>query len=292
MNIKFVESIIDKARDNIKVESTNIDLKIKWWDFKEKPDEYIKDITAMANTSTGDSYILIGVGEDGKIYNTPLSIDEASLQEKHKEKVEPKILIHFKEIILEDKKISVIYILHSKNRPHVIKKYKNGFSWISVRFGTSTPSASRSDIDEMYEERDKSKDADIKVDFFDPKIDWRDYSDYRGYCYRVKLVIDNYEGKAPDYITNVVLREHSGEHWKSNFFKFYYRERSFNHKNELKIEAQERLTDVVVFLSDQAPNPSGGHRVKPSLDIDNVDLLISTRSGKEILLPINAGQIA
>lgn len=285
MTDKYILSIIEKAKSGINVEGTNLDLKQKWWDLQNNLDEFIKDICSMSNTATGESCIIIGVDKYGGIYNAPLPMDEASIQEKHKEKIDPVLTIEFKEILIGTDTISVVYIPYSKNRPHVIKKYKNSINWIPVRFGSSTQSASRLDLDQMYEERNTKTEPNITVEIFEESLKWGNFAGYGqagGPCFAVKLLIDNL-GDSSDYITNVALIETTGNLWKSTHFFFEGLNRL---DKELAVGAHERKSDVNVYISDQMPSGLRNQRRIPDLDKDSMILKIFTRNGKEIKIPI------
>lgn len=290
MTDKLLLSILEKVKNGIKVEGTNLELKRQWWDLKSDHDEFLKDICSMANTHTGDPSIIIGLDENGDLHDASLPNDEAKIQSKHKDKIEPKLQVRFNEVEVKGKTLSIITIPHSANRPHVIKKYKNRENWIPVRVGTSTLSASRSDLDEMYKERDRSNLSDLSVRLFDEKITWDNFAGYGkgGSCFAVRLTLDNYKGQAPDYITNVVLREHSGDHWESKHFLF---ESLRVVDGPLKVEAQDLKENVMVYISDQEPTGLRERRPMPDIDRDTLKLIIHTKSGRQIYIKIKPGWI-
>ena len=94
---QLLQEIIKKAKEGLNVETTNIDIKKEWWDLTvvEGRDEFLKDISAMANNHSNDSFIVVGLDNKGNIYNQPLPFDEAILQEKHKDRIEPRVKIEF-----------------------------------------------------------------------------------------------------------------------------------------------------------------------------------------------------
>lgn len=289
MNIERLLSIIERKRQGLSVESSNLDLKRKWWNLSSSEGkwEFIKDICSMANTPTGDSSIIIGVKSNGSLVDSPLPMDEANIQSIYKDKVNPKPLLEIREFDMEGKKISVVNIPHSKNRPHVISKYKGkDRAWIPIRVGTSTQSALKADLDEMSREQ-YSSNAKLIVSFAEKKVRWDNYAEYGDSSFLVRLRIDNYEGTAPDYITNVSLIETTGDKWESKFFRFG----GLNTGQALLIEAKELKEVVPVYLSDQPPVNLRNHRKRPNIDIDSLILQVFTRSGQTVRLEIKPGWI-
>lgn len=283
MDEKTLISLIEKVRNGFSVERTNIELKRRWWDLQKIPDteEFYKDICAMANTQGGDSYILLGVDESGKLYNAPIPDDEANIQSKHKDAIEPRIKIILNEFQVEGKTISVITIPHSANRPHVIKKHVEVRNWIPVRFGSAILSASRSDLDEMYGERDRSAASDLHVRLFEDKVRWGHYPAYGGCCFLVRLSVDNYSGGAPDYIVKAELRQSGENMWRSNHFMFEGHELN----QELQIKAHERKQGLQLYLSHHQPS-SEEECPLPQISESDLRLNLYARSQTQIMINI------
>jgi len=285
----YLLSIIENVRKGINVEGTNVDIKRQWWDLTQSSDEFLKDIASMANTHTGDSIIIIGIDGNGILYDAPLPFDEASLQSKHKDKIDPKITIKISEEIIEGKTISIIEVPHSPNRPHVIKKYKNQDNWIPIRFGSSTTTASRADLDIMLTERTKSSAPNLKVSFHEDAIRWDNFAGYKGMSFAVRLDLDNFEGQSSEFITKVTIVENSGDHWTSNHFLFELGR--MNIDEGLEVPANKILPNVLLYLSDQMPEGLRNRRSMPDFDHDTLSIIFECRSGKLIKLPIKAGWI-
>lgn len=280
----YLLSIIEKARNGINVEGTNVDIKRQWWNLGKNLDEFLKDITSMANTHTGDSIIVIGIDNKGALNDAPLPLDEASIQNKHKEKINPKITIKISEETVEEKTISIIEIPHSLNRPHVIKKYKNQDNWIPIRFGSSTTNASKVDLDIMYGERTMSPKPDLKIGFHEESIRWANFAGYKGMSFAVRLDLDNFEGQKPEIITKISIVENSGDHWTSNHFLFELGKMKID--EGLEVPANKILPNVLVYLCDRMPEGLRNTRSIPDLDRDTLSLNIECRSGKKIVIPI------
>lgn len=287
MDNDSLKSIIDKVRQGILTEETHLDLKREWWDFQTKLDEFIKDICSMANTQSGDSYIILGLGEDGILQDAPLPFDEAIIQQKHKDKVDPRIHIQIFVHLVEGKKISLIKIPHSNIRPHVIKKYKNHDNYIPIRFGTTILAASKTDLDEMYSERNKYEISNLKIDLKEKDIRWDNFAGYSGPSFLIRLVIDNLKSQTPDHINEVILYEKTGEHWKGNNFKF----EGLALNEEFRIDQNRRYPHVIVYVSDQFPGSLHNPRKMPDFDKDSLVLKITTVNSKVFEIPIKSGWI-
>lgn len=282
MTDSYLNSIWEKAKSKIQVEGTNIDLKRKWWNFQTELDEFLKDICLMANNHSGESYIILGMDEDGTLHNAPTPEDEANIQQRHKSRIEPITEMAIQEFILDGKTVSVLTIPHSTNRPHIIKKARAADNWIPVRLGTTTLTASRSDLDEMYKERDMSESPSLKASFAEKKIGWADYAGYKGTCFAFKLTLDNSKGSAPEYITSIILKEMSGDHWESKHFKIDRDDKRVD--EEYKVDAYDRIQSIGVYVSDTLPDGLGNKRPRPDLDKDTLKVIIKTLSGNEIML--------
>jgi len=290
----FVESVIEKKRKGIQVEGTNLDLKRSWWDGRRGLSEFVKDICAMANTTGGESLIVVGVDQKGKLHNACLPEDEANIQAKHKDKIEPRVKLDIEQLNIEEKTITVIVIPHSRIRPHVILRHQSKKSlrknYIPVRFGSSTEAASRKDLDEMYAEREVKEEPDVKVDFFKKEVKWSNFVGYGrggGNAFGLKLTIDNHLGKAPDYVTRISLVEKGGENWKTTHFWIEGKRRL---DGILEVGAGKIMEVVSVYVSDREPDGLTRDE-KPNFDDDRLFLEVVTRSGKKITKEIKPAWI-
>jgi hypothetical protein len=275
-------AIIEKVRKKINIEGTNLDIKREWWNLKSDLNEFIKDIAAMANNHNGDSSIIIGLDNKGNVYNSPLPYDEAIIQNKHKDKIHPKINIKITEYKFENKIISVIEIPHSDNRPHVILKQGSSENFIPIRIGSSTLTASRNDLNVMFEERLKLAQPNLDISLVEENISWANYAAYKGPCFFVKVKLDNFEGQSPEFITSVTMIERSGEHWQSKYFQF--KEKKIN--SHLKIDSKDIVDSIELYISDKAPTTPNTSRVRPDLDLDSIYLRFECRNGKMIKIPL------
>lgn len=287
MNKKLLLSYIEKIKRGINPESVNLDFKKEWWDFKSRPgvEEFVKDICSMANTSGGDSHIVIGVDEkSGSLHDSPLPIDEAKLQDKHKNKVQPLIRVHFREHAINDggdvKKISVVVIPHSTRRPHVITRINNKPDHIPIRLGTQTIEASRADLDAMYSERRKT--SKLKVKFLEEKLEWGNYSYYNP-AFLMRLEFDNHSGEMSEHIEKIKLVSKSaiGNPWETKHFKIEENGKDLGLDAIFQVGSEE-IRHVIVYVSEKTPQNSGYRENLPGNDKDQYKLIIQTRSGTEI----------
>lgn len=287
MTTELLLSLIEKAKKGIGIEGSNLDLKWKWWDMRSELDEFLKDVCSMANTPSGDSYIIVGLKENGATQDAPLPDNEAHIQSKHKDKIEPRIPIKLAEFDVGGKTLSVVTIPHSLNRPHVIKKWRGRDNYIPIRVGSSTLAASRSDLDEMYQERYQSKSPSLSLELVEEEVRWDNYAEYGGPSFFACLKVDNYDGQASDYITNVTLAETGGNHWHSKHFKF----EGLGLDQPLEVAAREIKPHVLVYISDTPPEGLRNPRGRPSVGRSRFVLRVSTRSGSQVDIKIKAGGV-
>ncbi|MEH7419380.1 RNA-binding domain-containing protein [Neobacillus drentensis] len=59
-----------------------MEFKRGWWDFNQQTgiNEFLKDITARANTSGDTGYIIIGIDKNGNFYDSPIPKDPIYLR--------------------------------------------------------------------------------------------------------------------------------------------------------------------------------------------------------------------
>lgn len=285
---QILQRIIERSIKGLNVETTNVDIKKEWWDLTAVAgrDEFLKDICAMANNTSNDSFIVVGLDEKGNTYNQPLPFDEAVLQEKHKDKIEPRVKIKFIEEEVSGRIISILVIPHSTNRPHIVKSYNNRRNFIPVKSGSSTQPASRSDLDKMYQER-LPKNGEINIALSSNELSWDNYADFGGPSFLLKLSIDNFLSSKPDIIDKVFLEETTGDRWTGKNFMFEGQK-----INEFfKIEPHGVVQGINVYVSDMIGEGLRNPRKRPDVDKNSVKLIVSTRSRKIFEIPIRAGWI-
>jgi hypothetical protein len=86
-------------------------------------EEFIKDLTAMANTSPGDGYIIYGVQDTGNIIGVPRKKGlEESLQQIACNRSYPPIEFLCEWVEVEGKSLLVVHIPESRLRPHATSR--------------------------------------------------------------------------------------------------------------------------------------------------------------------------
>lgn len=161
-----------------KGENRKCDFKREFYHFPEKKHDFIKDVSAMANTTLkgeDDSLIIIGYKEDGTFHNVDLSLlpDESTLQELMTANVAPKVNFHLEPIkikIIEiEYQLLLIRIPVSARKPHIINKnFPNTTSKLFegqcfIRDGSSTAKANRHQIAEMVYDADGNSNRTKKL---------------------------------------------------------------------------------------------------------------------------------
>jgi hypothetical protein len=170
---KYINHIILRVRNAEQVEENKIELKSEWYNFldrdnkKQVESEFLKDLTAIANTAGPTGYLIIGINEkSGELKNSPFSEcglqDVSAMQKLVVKSVNKPIDFEYLELnISEDSKsfiIGVFIIPPSLEKPHVIsyylsKKSKEIINYIPVKKTTGIHPATRSDIEFMYYDR-------------------------------------------------------------------------------------------------------------------------------------------
>lgn len=120
-----------------------------------KKSEFVKDIVAIANSTTTESgFIFYGieVTESIEIYGLTKSYDDATFQQIVSGKVEPKVEFIYYEVSNDSKIIGVIHIPPSDKRPHIVTTNygKLHVGQILIREGSSTRGINQSDLFECF----------------------------------------------------------------------------------------------------------------------------------------------
>jgi len=162
-----VKSYINKSIDGLEVESPKIDFKRQWYDLKDKKgvNEFIKDITSIANTYGLNGYIIIGFDEKDKTFHNA-KFEDTNLNDSNE--IPNMISKHCSDLFdvntydfeIDGHYISVIHIPPTLIKPIVILKHKsfdtNGEvkvqkNKILVRKNTSTVEASKYDEESPFQ---------------------------------------------------------------------------------------------------------------------------------------------
>lgn len=127
-----------------KREQPKVDFKVKL-ELKNtfQKDEFIKDVSAIANTPGRVGYLIIGVKNNGSIIGiSTIAFKEEQLQQIIAKSVDPPVVfaVYFKRI--RGKTVGIIEIPTSVNRPHQVKKSHH----FHIRRGTTTDFMSTQDI--------------------------------------------------------------------------------------------------------------------------------------------------
>lgn len=171
-----ISMYIDMIRAGAMCENEKLDFKLKWWDLKDfkKMDslgtnEFLKDITAMANTPGGTGYIVVGVGEEhGTLQDAYIPMDQTYLKGIVYRRVELPFDFSVYQVNVEGKILAVIEVPPSFRRPHCIRQYfKNGraySNYVPIRKTTCIETAGKHDFDNMYFEKDRRAVVDYALD--------------------------------------------------------------------------------------------------------------------------------
>lgn len=150
-NLEELDYLIENELEN-----TRLDFKREFY-HKEKYNELIKDVMAMANAHVEDTkYIIFGVKllEDGSrsfhsVQETP---DQADIEQLIHNNIEPTIELSFYPYKFKDLQLAILEIQGFNDRPYMSKKdYKGIKAGDSViRKGSTTSPLNRDDLDKIY----------------------------------------------------------------------------------------------------------------------------------------------
>ncbi|WP_336516041.1 RNA-binding domain-containing protein [Pollutibacter soli] len=165
---KIVGQHIALARQGGDEEYRKVEFKLQWYNLKDPKEimEFLKDLTAIANSFGPDGFIIIGFHAERGFQKATLKDsnlkDESDLVDLVNKEVDR--IFHFSiyEVVFEGNLLSVIHIPPSIDKPHIIRKFRK---WdkkenetieehkIYVRYGKTCRIATRSDIELMYYDR-------------------------------------------------------------------------------------------------------------------------------------------
>ncbi len=136
-------------------------------EFKEKIDRLDKEIVAFANSSGGQIYI--GITDEGKIKGVNITNKLKSQIEDIAKNCDPRIPIALQ--VIQKKKILIVEVKESKNKPH---RCSSGFY---IRSGASSQKLNTEEIRDFMEDEDllnfdkvPCKEFDFKKDFDKEKL--------------------------------------------------------------------------------------------------------------------------
>ncbi len=145
MNIQKLEELLSRS------EYEKLDFKLDFNIDKEySKKEFVKDVTAIANSKGGRGYIIFGVEDKKKeiIGVTAKKLEEERIQQLICGRCDPPVPIRFEEIFYKGKKLFVLTIFKSSQRPHQILQTGTFY----IRRGSTTDVARRYEVASMLQE--------------------------------------------------------------------------------------------------------------------------------------------
>lgn len=172
--------------NNTNLEVNKIEFKRHWYKLKERGNdfnEFLKDTTAIVNSYGGeDAFIIIGVdGTTKQLFDTDINDsgydDSSKINDLIKGKTDAPIRFDIDYVNIDGKRLSVIHLFPSTEKPHLIIEYKKADkiykNAIFIRSGSGTDHASKADIDRMYSERRNiivQKSIEVSINLNDLKL--------------------------------------------------------------------------------------------------------------------------
>lgn len=175
----IVKEHLEQSIANLDKESLKFDFKYEWYDLKSLKgiNEFLKDVTAMANTYGLDGFIVMGFDERRKQYK-PARFEDSGLKDTNEinniiiKRVSHLFELNTYDILVDGHPLSVIHIPSAWEKPFFIRNYqtfnksgsikKEYHQKVFVRKNTGTFSATKYDIDLMYYDR-KNVEPDYRV---------------------------------------------------------------------------------------------------------------------------------
>lgn len=145
MTVQKLEELLQRS------ENEKLDFKQEFSLEKESnKKEFVRDVTAIANSKGGRGYIIFGIKDKTKevVGVTTKTYDEERVQQMISSRCEPPVAVRLEEVIYQNKKVVVLTIFKSEQQPHQI--IQNGTFY--VRRGSTTDVARRHEIANMLQE--------------------------------------------------------------------------------------------------------------------------------------------
>ena len=186
-----VKIILNKIDNDQEIENPKVEFKRKWYNLTEQKKQYyefLKDTSSISNTFEFDGFIIIGYDEkerkyyDARFKDCGLS-DTSNIYDLINKHIAEPFDANIFDIEINGNLLSVIHLLGSINKPHVIKNFKK-FDKIGnsrdvqnrvfVRKNTGTYPANRYDLDLMYyDKKNNIPEYDVRVDATEIDFLWR-----------------------------------------------------------------------------------------------------------------------
>ena len=178
MDSKKVLSLIKKE------EGVKLDFKLKLsLEYESSKKELAKDVCAIANSRGGRGYIVIGIEDKSKkivgLEDNEV-ISEEQVQQIITSRCEPPIPISVDNLLIENKKVSVITIYDGEQKPYQVRE--NGAFYI--RRGSTTDTMRKQELLEAFEENldffiETSMIVKSNISFLDERI-YKNYFKNKG----------------------------------------------------------------------------------------------------------------
>lgn len=156
-NLEELDYLIENELEN-----TRLDFKRKFY-HKEKYNELIKDVMAMANAHVEDTkYIIFGVKllEDGSrsFHSVQQLPDQADIEQLIHNNIEPTIELSFYPHKFKNHQLAILEVQGFNDRPYISKKDYRGIKAGDsvIRKGSTTSPLNRNDLDKIYSHSNKN----------------------------------------------------------------------------------------------------------------------------------------
>jgi hypothetical protein len=160
---------------------------------------------------------------------------------------------------------------------------------------TNTVDINKSKQNQQTQLNQQLKTPRLEINILNSKVSWANYSnDFPSFTwssFKIELEIDNYNNPQPDYISLALRSSYIDGIWMAENFIFLdsRKEIYLKPKEPYPIESKQ-VKRVEVLISDTEVG-TNGQRIMPDIDRDKLELIVTTKSGQVLTIPIKAGWI-
>lgn len=160
---------------------------------------------------------------------------------------------------------------------------------------TNTVNINKSKKIQQTQPNQQPKTPRLEINILNNKVSWANYSnDFPSFVwssFKIELEIDNYNNPQPDYISLALRSSYIDGIWMAENFIFLdsRKEIYLKSKEPYPIESRQ-VKRVEALISDTEVGTTGQHPM-PDIDRDKLELIVTTKSGQTLIIPIKAGWI-
>ena len=148
---------------------------------------------------------------------------------------------------------------------------------------------------QQIQSKQQSKPPRLEVKILNNKVSWANYAnDFPSFVwssFKIELEIDNYNNPQPDYISLALRATDNDGIWKAENFIFLEGTKELQRKPKQPYPIEGKQVKQVEVLISDTEIGTAGQRPIPDIDMDRLELVVTTKSGQTLTIPIKAGWI-